>query len=364
MGKPSSSRREPTQMLDAQRVKRSMETHARTTPPASRKTDTSPITVSPHNIHDKPTIPIDLQKRMGLSGKNASSSNPFEKESSSGRVASPSTHQLFSEHRPIDPDLLLQESSPLLMHRDPLDTASSWTVSSFASSPEHLLVAWLQGSTLNLRDEYGKHHMIDLSRRLVTAIHHDPSLTWFGTAKGRLFCFDRKNTRLTLAHEVLHHEPIAAIFSLPDQDLLCVATQTGKLYKAPRSSPDQIERHGPTLPQGIRTGTWSPLHEELFLLTGDRTIQRASLHTGVPPGGAPIALDFEATAIFAHPTQPLLYVHAAAELHLLKLETRQSKRICTARLPSSSCHTYLAHDKPHARLLYTRGNVLFHANVL
>ena len=365
MGKPSSPRREPTQMLDAQRVKRSMEAHAKTLPPASKKTDAPTITISPYTVHNKPTMPIDLRERMGMAQGALVAQNPFEKESSSGRLAAPSTEQLLCAQQLRDPDSLLRESTALLMHRTPLDSATRWTVAPFACSPEHILIAWLQDTALNLRDEYGKHHVIDLSSRIVTAIHHDATFTWFGTARRRLFCFDREQNRLTLAHEILHNEPIAMIASLVEHDLLCVATLQGKLYKGSRSAPEQLKRYGRTFTQGIRTGTWSELHQELFLVTHDRTIQRVALHPGVPPRGAAIVLDCEATAIFAHPAQQLLYVHSSADaaLHLYKLE-QQSKRLCTARLPSSSCSAYLSQREPHAHLLYTRGNVLFHTNVL
>lgn len=363
MGKPSSSRREPTQMLDAQRVKRSMEAHSKTTPPASKSIESATITISPYSVHNKPTIPINLRERQGMGSRSAA--NPFEKESPSGHADAPSTAQILSNQRLLDPDLLLQDSSSLLMHREPLDTATSWTIAPFACAPEKILVAWLQGTSLNLRDEHGKHHVIDLSKRIVTAMHHDATFTWFGTSRGHLFCFDRKQNKLTLAHEVPHNERITLILSLPEQDRLCIATKTGKLYTSSLSKPTKLNRQGRTLTQGILTGTWSPKNEELLLVTGNHTIERISLHPGIPPKGGAIAPGCEASAIFAHPTQPLLYIHDknSAELHLYKLEQR-SKRVCTARLPSSSCCTYLAREEPHARLIYARGNVLFHANVL
>ncbi len=360
MAQASSKRKVPTQMLNAQRIRvshRANDEQEGQPPPGWEKKGTRKPS---YDVHNKPTVPINLKAH---NAEHLRQINPFEKSEADTDDLSPADKLLTPTTK--DPNALLEESSPLIMNHRPLDQASFWTIAPFTVSKDHVLAAWIDGTTLHLRDERAKHHAINLSERKVSAICHDSTYTWFATEKGQLFCFDRYQNKLTLAHELTRPEPIVFIHSDIQNNLLVLTTRKGKIYQGTPQQPKNIRRSGRTIPETISCGAFNHHHNELLLATTSDSLIRVPLKPGLPPGGSPIQLEKPATTLLFAPDKELIYVHIAedAALHTYRLGVT-SRRLCIAKLPSPSCHVYLSNTAPHARLLFTRGNVLFQSEIL
>lgn len=360
--KHSSSRREPTQMLEATRVKMSQERRT----PSREKQDTVPPPPaqeapapppSVHDVHTKPTLPINLS-REALYDSFKSNSNPFER----------SAHSFVAEARAKHVEtaalsrtsIMLEDASPLLFHGESLETAEHFIVTPHMASP---LISWVQDGDLHVRDERATHHQIKLSNKRLSAVFHDERITWFGTEEGTLFRFDRGAAQLSLAVDLGRRDPIVVIARSHHDQRIVLVSRDGMLYASTPSAPYTFERQGSSLPGTILCGVLDATQDELLLATPTYKILRVPLHGQEPSGDA---------QRLAAPATQLFFAAEERQLHALHAKQRRldsyrwseaPQRLLSAELPHGYRGVYLDEEQRPC-LLFSRGSILLHTPLI
>ncbi len=356
MSQPShKKKRHRTQLFIAQRSKMTAQPKPPEEPPPEEPEQDIHSMATPalpvYDVHNKPTLPMGHYAALSESFKFE---NPFERDSTG-------EHETSAPSPPTQaPTPMLEDARPLLMHKESIEHLRAWHIATHHDTP---VIAWQADNALHLRDEHGIHHIIGLSGKTLSAIHHDTLYTWFATTRGRLFRFDRASKKLVLASSLARKEPIVVIYTDAETKHLVLVSRDGRMYQGTPERPGELERAGRSLNATISCGAFDPEHHELILITTQNKMLRVCLTQGAPPLGRPIMCE--------QPIAAITFARGARVLHLQLEDVVQTytwgstpRLICTTPLPPQHCGLYLVETLQQMHVLCTRGSVLLHTPLM